>query len=84
MTSVRGLSNLYCGTCRDTWIHEAGVCRRCGTPNKASGNPPVPRTPRVYGYSTVKNYSAAHIEQHQARKRAALARHQHLRARGHT
>jgi len=75
MTTVRGLSNLYCSTCRDTWIHERNVCRKCGTPNHSSGTAPVPRA-RPYGYSTMKasQYDAA-AEQAACRRRARQARH---------
>jgi predicted amidophosphoribosyltransferase len=82
--SVRALANLFCATCQDTWMHERNVCRRCSTPNNSSGNPPVPRQPKPYGYANIRadQISAAHTEQHQARKRAALARHRLLNQRG--
>lgn len=75
MTSVRGLSNLHCSTCNEVTLHSRNLCVRCDTPNHSSGNPPVPRPARPYGYSTMKavNYDAR-AEQAAARRRARAAR----------
>lgn len=77
--STSALANLFCATCNDTRMHERNVCRRCGTTNHSSGNAPVPRPARAYGYATMKaiHYDAA-IEQAAARRRARAARHQQL------
>jgi hypothetical protein len=56
--SVRALANLHCANCSDVTLHRANVCVRCDTPNNASGNPPVPRSPH-FNTHKAKNYSAA-------------------------
>ncbi len=74
MTSTRSLAHVLCPTCNDITLHVARVCQGCKLPNNSSGQAPAPRPRRAYGYTTVKNYSAAHAEQHRVRRAAALAR----------
>jgi hypothetical protein len=77
MSSVRALANIHCMKCDGVTLHDANVCRECGTRSIASGNPPVPR-PRPFGYGGMKSgqYNQARAEQGAARRRAARARHQ--------
>lgn len=83
MTSIRALSNLHCANCGEVTLHASNVCQAtgCGQINRDSGNPPVPRQKRLYGYSTIKarDYSASAAEQSAARRRARQARHQVMR-----
>lgn len=75
MTSVKALVFLHCATCQDTVLHAANRCNECKTLNTSSGNPPVPRPKRDYGYATMsrKQYDDG------ARQRARAARHQIMR-----
>jgi hypothetical protein len=81
MSSVRSLTNLFCSNCNEVTMHRAERCIHCTEPNQQSGNPPVPRPERAYGYNTMKGdqYSAALQAQGDARRRARAARHQVMR-----
>lgn len=76
--STRALANLHCATYNETWMHERNVCRRCGTPNQSSGNPPVPRPAQSRFNAHVGKHFDAALEQASARRRARAARHQQL------
>lgn len=86
MNSVRSMAKLHCANCADITLHAANVCQApgCGAINRDSGNPPVPREKRPYGYATVKHqkYDHAKAEAGEARRRAARARHAHMQQRG--
>jgi hypothetical protein len=70
--SVRDLAHLFCTKCNEVSLHKFNRCLECETPNKASGNPPVPR-PR---FGIRKAFNLDRAEQGAARRRAARARHQ--------
>ncbi len=80
MSSVRSLANLFCANCDEITVHRAERCIHCSAPNRQSGNPPVPRPSRQYGYATMsrKQYD------HEAVQRARAARHRILSQRGRT
>jgi len=80
--STRALANLYCATCKETWIHERNVCRKCGTTNNQSGNPPVPRRVDFKKRAPYNRVAMVHMaESARARKAARAARHNLQRGR---